>query len=331
MTTRPSKHKPFTAIRTYSRSKTAETARSSAADKDAAANSLPTQTSTWSFQSLAQALTSVVPPGALITTLAFWFGWNLTNTRSAYFGIDYSALGFTAQDYVLRSPDAAFVPIAFILLLWLILFTVHAGVCVVIQRARHEKALVRVAAVGTGLGVFSTIAAVWAMFRPFPFNISYLVPPLLLGSGVALAAYSAWVVRRIRRDEPLYRQVRIRWERTVNVLVVMIVVLSLFWASSLYASALGRGRAETLAANLRTRPKVTILSKYSLAIEANGVARTSIENLDGTFHYRYSGLRLLVRSGDKYFLLPEQWSRQDGTAIVIPDTSDIRLEFSPGE
>ena len=52
----------------------------------------------------------VIAPTTIITALAFYFGWTLTNARASYFGIDASALGFSTQDYLLRSADALFVP-----------------------------------------------------------------------------------------------------------------------------------------------------------------------------------------------------------------------------
>ena len=59
----------------------------------------------------------VVAPTTLVTALAFYFGWVLTNSRASYFGIDASALGFSTQDYLLRSADALFVPLGTALVL----------------------------------------------------------------------------------------------------------------------------------------------------------------------------------------------------------------------
>ena len=48
------------------------------------------------------------------------------------------------------------------------------------------------------------------------------------------------------------------------------------------------------------------------------------------YRYRYSGLRLLIRSGGKYFLLPGNWTRDAGTVIVLGDRPDYRFEFGSG-
>src|SRR5919198_481590 len=55
-------------------------------------------------------------PAALITALAFYFGWRRERAFAGYFGIDPSVLGFSTNDYVLRSVDALFVPAAVVLL-----------------------------------------------------------------------------------------------------------------------------------------------------------------------------------------------------------------------
>jgi hypothetical protein len=63
-----------------------------------------------------QRLSVFVAPPTLVIALAYWFGWTLTNARSRYFGIDSSTLGYSTTDYLLRSADTAFVPVAVILL-----------------------------------------------------------------------------------------------------------------------------------------------------------------------------------------------------------------------
>ena len=52
----------------------------------------------------------------LITALAYYFGYRREQAFADFFGIDPSALGFTTNDYVLRSVDALFVPVTVVLL-----------------------------------------------------------------------------------------------------------------------------------------------------------------------------------------------------------------------
>src|SRR5690348_12442394 len=80
-------------------------------------NSATEHTNPVAIRNILENLSLFVAPPTLVVALAFWFGWRLTNTRSEYFGIDSSTLGFSTSDYLLRSADAIFVPIAVALLL----------------------------------------------------------------------------------------------------------------------------------------------------------------------------------------------------------------------
>ena len=51
---------------------------------------------------------------------------------------------------------------------------------------------------------------------------------------------------------------------------------------------------------------------------------------DSEYRYRYSGLRLLVRSAGKYFAVPDGWTQSTGTAIVLADNPGLRFEFGAG-
>jgi hypothetical protein len=114
-------------------------------------------------------------------------------------------------------------------------------------------------------------------------------------------------------------------------LVVSLVVLSGFWTASKYADALGRGRAENLARSLSTRPRVIVYAKQRLQLDQRlGVTETRLDRRDSAYAFKYKGLRLLVRSGGKYFLVPDRWTKHDGVAIVMPDTNEFRVEFRPG-
>jgi hypothetical protein len=276
-------------------------------------------------------LSLVIAPSTLVIALAFWFGWTLTNARSAYFGIDSSTLGFSTTDYLLRSADAAFVPIAVTLLVILIAIMLHGLVRHAAMTDRGLNAVVVGAIGGMILGAILTLFAIWAMFDPLPVATYYLVPPVILGLGPTLTAYSAWILRHVKApDEPKANRAVPAWERSGYVIAAMIALLGIFWAASLYASALGRGRAETLAGNLSSRPAVTVFSVKSLGIDALGVTATKITNASSAYEFRYSGLRLLIHSAGKYFLLNDGWSHERGVAIVLQDTPDIRVEFTPG-
>ena len=104
----------------------------------------------------------------------------------------------------------------------------------------------------------------------------------------------------------------------------------LFWATSEYAAALGRGRAERLALGLSSRPGVIAYGKEQLGLRDSGVLEETLAGAHSAFGFRHAGLRLLIRSDDKCFLLPNGWTRSTGTAIALPDVSGLRFEFTVG-
>lgn len=276
-------------------------------------------------------LSLVITPSTLVIALAYWFGWKLTIARSAYFGIDSSTLGFSTTDYLLRSADATFVPIAIVLLVVLMAFMLHGSVQQSIASNRGVNAVKRGAIGAAMAGAVLTIFGVWAMFRPLPVVTNYLVPPVILGLGPTLTAYSVWTLRHGKSSDDEKGNAAVpAWERSGYIIAAMLALLGIFWTASLYAAALGRGRAVLLAENLAGQPAVTIFSIKSLGIDAAGVTVSKIANAASAYRFRYSGLRLLIHSANKYFMVNSGWSREHGVVIVLDDTPDIRLEFAPG-
>jgi hypothetical protein len=275
----------------------------------------------------------VVAPTTLVTALAFYFGWVLTNSRASYFGIDASALGYSTQDYLLRSADALFVPLGSVFVLALGCVWLHAFALRQLREpaTRARVRIAALAAVAVGSVLFAL--GVFAVFRPLSFSPHYLFRSASPGVGIALLAYGLHLLDRIgaaQRGQARGTETAASVRATALALVAMLVVLSGFWTASQYADALGRGRAQRLAASLHLRPQVTVYAPKGLAIDSAGVVEERLAGDDGAYRYRYSGLRLLVRSGGKYFLVPDSWTRRSGTAIVLADSPDYRFEFGSG-
>jgi len=68
------------------------------------------------LRDLLETATLVLAPTTVITALLFYFGWARTNALFGRLGIDQSALGFTVQDYLLRSVNSTFRPLSVVLL-----------------------------------------------------------------------------------------------------------------------------------------------------------------------------------------------------------------------
>ena len=281
-----------------------------------------------------------LPPTTLVTALAFWFGYALTAARNNYMGIDVSTLGFSTTDYLLRSIDALILPAIALLSFWLLLLGFHAVVWPRILSHRGNKpihyglialALFGLTAMALSILLVGALGRVPNDWRKV-LTEAYLAPPFLLGMGSVCLAYGIKGLRALavrpfslqgNTDPPTHHD-------KIQGILTALVLISLFWGTSLYAGALGRGRAIGLVDALSTRPSVTVYSKSSLALPPP-VIETPIGSPNSEYRFRYTNLRLIIRSNEKYFLLPDGWSPSTGTAILLEDTSTIRLEFRPGE
>ncbi len=107
--------------------------------------------------------------------------------------------------------------------------------------------------------------------------------------------------------------------------LVMLVMVSLFWDVGRYAAVKGNQLADTVEATVDKRPWVTLYSEKRLYLQAP-VVETKLDPEDAAYKYAYSGLKLLFRSGGKYFLRPGD-SEVSRVNIVIPDGLGVRLEL----
>lgn len=266
----------------------------------------------------------VLGPSTLITALAYYFSWRREEAFAGYFGIDASLLGFSTQDYLLRSVDALFAPAATLLLA---AFGVLALYALVGRRVPHVYTVPVAGVVG-----IAALAAGLALAAGHPVSTRYIyLQALGLGVGVALVAFGlvAWRGTELGRGPSL----------TVVYLAVAIAVTSLFWATAEYADDRGLELARELALDLSVNPNAVLYSKTDLNIDtkapSSGYANECeivqlTRNKRSAYGYRYVGLTLLVHAGGRYFLTPEvDWA--PGISIfVIPDDDNVRVELIRG-
>ena len=202
------------------------------------------------MRAVLEAARQIVAPTTLLTAVLFYFGWVYTNARALYFGIDPSALGFSTQDYLLRSIEPVFLPLAIVLIAGLVVLWAHGRLQAWAERHRHESAPAIVAfALGAfGLLLLVTGASGWAGHPILGTN--FLITPLGLGLGPAIVFYAARFHRRLHNgpggptdQAPAPPSLA----AASPVLVSLLVVLSLFAAVDDWADAAGRRRARPLA------------------------------------------------------------------------------------
>jgi hypothetical protein len=139
----------------------------------------------------------------------------------------------------------------------------------------------------------------------------------------------------LRGQAPERRQATAAVPRTLlaarRTVVVVFVLVMLFWSVAVYAQASGVREAARVAATISRRPDVTVYSARRLHLEGPTIRETELPGPDAAYRYRYSGLKLVVRSGGKWSLLPASWTPGNrGAALLLSDTDELRVEFTPG-
>lgn len=276
-----------------------------------------------------QVVGSVIAPVTVFAALMFYFGWIRTNALFQYFGVDAAVLGFSTQDYMLRGVEGFYHPLGMLLVVGLVGLWLHSLVSRRLTLRRRAKRLqLTVIVLGlVGLALFSMGVA--GVVEPSLFGRYILMAPICLGFGAAIGAYGRWLWQRLQ-DVHTSGPLQPRWAGIANlILVSLLVTLSLFWAVSEYAAAIGRGRAEALARGLMGRPGVTVFSVDRLFLQGPGIIEIQLpDDPYAGYRYRYDGMRLLTESDGRLFLLPESWIPAR-TSTVVLDRNKIRVEFVP--
>jgi hypothetical protein len=299
-------------------------AQSSAADEAQPVADSPPQRKALAF------FGSVIAPTTVLTALLFYFGRLHADWFFRYFGVNYTVLGLSTQDYLLRSADGLFVPLT----------VLGAAALIgswVFRSARHwmtpavwrvVRALAGPIAAGLGLGL--VIVSGLAVANPDAFAATLGLPGLCLAIGVLLLAAVSPLLR-LRNpehpEEPLPTVVAVgEW-----VACFLLVSVGLFWAAGDYSAAVGTGRGMQVATELGTSPDVVVYSEKSLRVQLLGVAERECAKADSAYGFRYDGLKLVMQAGDRYLFLPADWQPGAGPALVVPRTDSLRLEFTtPG-
>jgi hypothetical protein len=73
---------------------------------------------------------------------------------------------------------------------------------------------------------------------------------------------------------------------------------------------------------------VTVYTPKTLELQVPGVVETRLGGAESAYRYRYDGLRLVQRSGDRYLLMSERRDARTSRIIVLRDGDDLRMEFA---
>lgn len=258
-------------------------------------------------------------PIALATALLFYFGWVRTTVQAQQLGYDAAVLNFSAQDYVLRSVNVLYVPLAALLLLALLLLWLHARVVIPALRGpRGRVSLPYLVACGK---------LSWLVLVPLGLVLNVYLPGL---SGAALPASLTVALLLARYADMLGggRNAAPSTPPAVRAMILVLLAFALFWDTERVAQIMGRAYAAQIEANPTSLAAVTVYSAKDLDLAVPGVTITRIQDPNSAYLFRYEGLRLMQRSDDRYFLISTEWDAMHRRVIMIRESDSLRVEFS---
>ncbi|MGK5545958.1 hypothetical protein ACSNOH_14660 [Streptomyces sp. URMC 127] len=267
-----------------------------------------------------------VAPTTVLTGLLLFFGFAYTDALYEYFGIDAATLGFSTQDYLLRSAGALYMPVGITLAIGLL--GALGYLCITslaVSRPALAPLLTRAAMALMAAGFLLFALGMLGGFAVW--RAGALDTPLLLGGGLVLVLYGRVLqIKCTGRPYPFAR------ETTALVLIAALIALSSFWAVNAYAQQHGRSDARYLARRLWLRPEIVVDTAERLYFRHTNVQETVLP--DGgpkqRFKFRYHGLRLLAQSNSRMFVIPEGWNTRQGSVMILPADSSVRVAFRPG-
>jgi hypothetical protein len=277
---------------------------------------------------LFKVLGGIVAPTSLLTGLLFYFGRSRAAGYYRYFHVNSTVLDLSTNDYLFSGVDGLFVPIAVTSLLALVLLWANRLLLTRVPPAARRRTLrVLVPASGLGGAVLVALAFADLLTEGGLFGSNSATGGVFLAIGVILLVYA---VRLLRLSPPRTPQPAARRAATGLAewgAAFLLVSIGLFWAADAYAFGVGTGGAITFYRALPTVPEAVVYSQQSLSLAVAGVTQVRCSDPDAAYRFRYDGLRLVREAGDQYLLLPVTWDRTTGTAVLIPRSSTVRLEF----
>jgi hypothetical protein len=265
-------------------------------------------------------LSAIGSPLAVGTALLFYFGWVRTREQSRAVGFSASSLDFSIQEYMLRSIDVLY-PVGLVVVL-----VVVAGQW---SHRRHILPLVHGPRSTTWIRRLMK-ASRWSILGWF-FVFALLAYRDTRLAGIAVAGFLAGSLLSALYAGSLRNHLRrpaIGKRPVSRILLLSLLALALFWATEQYARLIGQSYAQAVVRDPLALATVTVYSEKRLAITMPGTAETPLSDEDSAYRFRYDGLRMVQRSGDRYFLIGDGWTPDNRRVVVIREAADVRLEFS---
>jgi hypothetical protein len=266
---------------------------------------------------------SILAPTTVLTALLFYFGTQHANAFCGWFGVHYSVLGLSLSDYLIRASDGMTVPITVVAAIGLAVLWGYRLLEHRLSPKVWQTLLRRIGPVMAFSGIALVALGLTGLADPALLYRFPGLPGVCIAVGFLLfpLADRLHQLRTGSRSAPITAVVQ--WTFTF-----VLVTVGSFWAVTDYSAAVGELRAYEYETRLDSMADTVVFSAKDLGIRARGVTMTRCSR-DARYQLRYDGLVLVLQARGTSLLLPREWNRVDGVAILLPSSADIRLEFAP--
>lgn len=272
----------------------------------------------------------VLAPAGVVTGVLYYFGYVRERALFGHFGVDLGSVGFSTTDYLVRSAGSVFLPLATVLGSCLCGLVSHHVLLVGLARLNPVRQRLPWLLLGIA-GAALAIAGALGLFLRADATGDPIGSPVALGGGALLVEYAlsgaiSWSVLPVAVAEALGAAKIVR-----RTLLSALCLVAAFWATASVADRNGSSAARAIEASLPGRAQAVVYSADRLQVTGPGVGLVQLAGSGGPFAFRYNGLRTLLHSDGRWFLLPVGWTHGNGaTVILLPDdVTGIRVDLAP--
>ena len=260
---------------------------------------------------------TVVASLGVVTGFLFFFGWTYSGAYYGYFGINQRLLKYSMQDQLLQSAQPMFGTAVILLTVVAALWVLDRASAGLRQRRGRLGRVARRTTLGAGLlaGGIGLLSALG--LRPFPEVLSARTTALMMLVGVLVLVRIRW------RQKPAGHA-----RRTERVLIVAATMVAVFWVATVFATDAGSALARNTDRTPARLPLATLFTERYIDLPGSSIVVTPQQSPEGTPLYRYTGLRLLTYSNDRWFLITGSYDGYRSTVTVVRDDPGLRLEVA---
>ena len=259
---------------------------------------------------------------AVLTALLVYFGWMRSEVHARLLGIDESILGMSTRDYLLRSVRPVLVLLTVGALAGLLWVGVDRWLFTRLRTRGPDDRVFRRVVRFMPAGVVALPFAIW--LGGFVWSaMAFIAFPLCIAGSLLILLYTFHLRQALPGSIPLSPG----RESLLRVFTGIIVGIAMFTSAANYARIEGTELARNFQAELPNLTRVVIYSTEDLHINAPGVRVEPLASEGKPSGFRYVGLRLLEHTGERYFLVSDEWSPRYGVVVMLADDAPVRLEF----